>query len=129
MKIKSAILDSFGVRCPKSIDQKGNDKNILFVRDYENGCSTDNPDATAFCGRCSMKGEEYLFRNVNASMEFNHVCFAYKSSRTMTGVSFRAIDMYGLLSDEFSVNIRTIGDNKWHYTCGKSYFILSSFEQ
>ena len=70
--IKKAVDQSFGIRCPTSIQSK-EDKDVHTVWDFE-GC---NPgvnmiNETAFCGKCA-KQTHYLMQNSEAKMNHKFV--------------------------------------------------------
>lgn len=73
-KIKSAISESFGIRCPPSIQSKTAD--VFDVFDFENDCaewSTLPINETAFCGKCSRKNQNSFLYNVNSPLSFKYV--------------------------------------------------------
>lgn len=76
--IESVIDESFGIRCPNSI-QKNNASESFETFDYE-GCSWGDKmlNETAFCGKCASSNTNSFFRNLNVSLSYNFVsdyCF------------------------------------------------------
>ena len=71
-EIKSAVSESFGIRCPGSI-QMNNESVSMATYDYET-CSWGNNQLKdkAFCGKCSNTGNR-LFSNLNSSLTYEHV--------------------------------------------------------
>ena len=55
---------------------------------------------------------------------FYKVCFAYKSTVNINRLAFRVVTPFFGLSKEYSVSTYGIGDNQWHYMCGKNNFII-----
>ena len=73
-KIKTAISNSFGIRCPNSIIASGTTDTFL-VYDYET-CQWDNMpvQSVAFCGKCSNVNNANLFYNTaNNTLSYNYV--------------------------------------------------------
>lgn len=68
-EIKSAVSESFGIRCPGSI--QNSDSEVTF--DYET-CSWQNNqlNTTAFCGKCSNPSNR-LFNNLDLSLKYENV--------------------------------------------------------
>lgn len=72
-QIKLTIAESFGIRCPVSIQTKTND--VFEVYDYEDECEWSNMplNETAFCGKCSRMNQNTFFNNVSSSLSFKYV--------------------------------------------------------
>lgn len=70
--IQNQIAQSFGIRCPVSI-QVNNEKDSFKTFDYEECSWGENMiNETAFCGKCSNRNH-YLFRNLNSSLNYKYV--------------------------------------------------------
>ena len=66
------MKDVFGVRCPASISKKETDQ-VKYLNDFENGCTPENVNESAFCGKCSKRNSGSLFKNLNSSLIYSHV--------------------------------------------------------
>ena len=72
---------------------------------------------TAFCGKCAKKNTNNLFWNVNSTLVYKYVCYAYKLTKPFTQLNYQIIDPSTGSLSTFTINVQTIADNKWHYNC------------
>ncbi|CAF0710276.1 unnamed protein product [Brachionus calyciflorus] len=112
--IKSAIEESFSIRCPNSISNPG--KNEFNTFDFEDECQvSDKPlNETAFCGKCA-RNSNIIFNGLNSSLVNNFVCFAYKLSKPINYLELEVY--YGDSINSYGVNFLPIADFQWHYEC------------
>ena len=68
-------MDSFNVKCPKSIVNQ-NKEEVIYMNDFETNCANNPPkfpNSTAFCGQCSQSNNGWLINNMNLSMSYSTV--------------------------------------------------------
>ena len=70
--IKEAIDQSFGIRCPNSIQQQ-DDTQSFATFDFEDCAWGENiVSETAFCGKCASQSR-FFFRGLNVPLTYEHV--------------------------------------------------------
>ena len=116
--VYSAINDLFSIRCPPSISNAQLTTSIVYVEEFETGCTFDETSiqTNAFCGQCSSNDNTLVSSNTRPG---DYLCFAYRllnSYVVSIGVNAQ-VNGDTTTTISTSISFSPQADRLWHYTC------------